>query len=78
MLYTCLIKFLNGDNKICVYGPKGVGKKSFAKKVGFSCYERNIFDIIELNSVLPQQGLPKIKIEFVDKFLYRINSFLID
>ena len=32
--------------KICIYGEKGVGKKSFAKKLGFSLYERNIVDAV--------------------------------
>ena len=66
-LYTCLIKFLNGDNKICVYGPKGVGKKSFAKKVGFSCYERNIFDkvyFLGINSI-DNENNPELKINML-------------
>ena len=54
-LNRCLIKF-QSDNKIkiCVYGPKGVGKKSFVKKVGFSCLERDIFEkvfYLELNTL---------------------------
>ena len=54
-LNQCLIKY-QSDNKIriCVYGPKGVGKKSFVKKVGFSCLERDIFEkvfYLELNSL---------------------------
>ena len=44
-LKECLNKFKNeSQTKLCVFGTKGVGKKSFAKKVGFSCIEKNIFE----------------------------------
>ena len=64
-LNRCLIKF-QSDNKIkiCVYGPKGVGKKSFVKKVGFSCLERDIFEkvfYLELNSLDSYNPEMKIK-----------------
>ena len=44
------LKYLREENakgaKICIYGERGVGKKSFAKKLGFSLYERNIVDAV--------------------------------
>ena len=84
-LYQCLKKFSN-DYKICVYGTKGVGKKSFAKKVGFSSYERNIFNkvyFLEINSL--DNINPELKInmlideicEYNCKYTYEINVLLI-
>ena len=54
-LNECLIKFKKESQKsICIFGTKGVGKKSFAKKVGFSAIERNIFNkayYLEINAI---------------------------
>jgi len=54
-LKECLNKFKNeSQTKLCVFGTKGVGKKSFAKKVGFSCIEKNIFEkayYLEINQI---------------------------
>ena len=53
-LNQCLSKLRNGEKRLCIYGPKGVGKKSFVKKVGFSVIERNIFNkayYLEINLV---------------------------
>ena len=52
-LNQCLSKLKNSE-RICVLGPKGVGKKSFVKKVGFSVIERSICDkayYLEINLV---------------------------
>lgn len=40
--------------KMCVFGTRGVGKKSFVKKVGFLALERNIFNkvyFLEINKI---------------------------
>ena len=54
-LNLCLKKFkVESQKRLCVFGTKGVGKKSFAKKVGFSSIEKNIFDkayYLEINSI---------------------------
>ena len=52
-LNQCL-KDLQIHEKLCLFGARGVGKKSFVKKVGFSALERNIFHkvfFLEINKI---------------------------
>jgi len=65
---------LKKNNKICVYGYEGVGKKSFVQKLGYYLYERNLFDIyyLELFSLDDlSKNILKLKIEEIK---YIINQ----
>ena len=62
-LYQNIEKITETNNIICIYGEKGVGKKSFAKKLGFESYERNIVEkiyFLEISSIDNEN--PELKI----------------
>ena len=44
-LKQCIIDFKK-NKKVCIFGYEGLGKKSFAQKVGYYLYERNIMNNI--------------------------------
>ena len=61
-LEQCL-KEIQNNNKICVYGAKGVGKRSFVKKVGLSSLKEKAFNkvyFLEINSI--DNNAPETKI----------------
>ena len=62
---NCLNKIQN-ENKLCIFGPKGVGKKIFTKKVGSLLLEKKIFDkiyFLDINSI--DNYNPEIKINLL-------------
>ena len=64
-LKICITQFKK-NKKVCVLGYEGVGKKSFAQKVGYYLYERNIMNNIyylELYSLYLSKEILKLKIE---------------
>ena len=80
-LYQSIKKITEIDNVICIFGEKGVGKKSFAKKLGFESYERNIVDkiyFLEISSIDNENPELKINmyIEDIENYYSNNNSNL--
>ena len=59
--------FIMNENKVCVFGDEGVGKKMFVQKVGYYLYERKILEnvyYLELYSLDENsKNILKLKIE---------------
>ena len=51
---------ISNDDKMCIYGPRGVGKKLFSKKVGFTFCERHIVDKAYFLEIYPMEISNKI------------------
>ena len=70
------LKTIENENKICIYGPKGSGKKYFAKNVGFYLEkEKKIFDkiyFIEINEI--DSSNPELKTNILIDEICEFNN----
>ena len=60
-------------SKFYIYGAEGVGKKSFAKKLGFLFYERDIFDKVYFLEINPIDN-PEMKINIIIDRILEYNN----
>ena len=65
---------LKKDEKMCVYGEIGVGKKCFIKKVGFSYIERDIVDKVYFLDIYPIDIKQSKKIYKIDMIIDEIYN----
>ena len=63
------------QKKLCIFGTKGVGKKSFVKKVGFSAIDANIFDKVYYLEINPIEFINlEMKVNIIIDEIYEYNN----
>ena len=63
------------QKKLCIFGTKGVGKKSFVKKVGFSAIDANIFDKVYYLEINPIEFINlEMKVNIIIDEIYEYNT----
>ena len=73
-LKECIIQFKK-NKKICIYGVEGVGKKSFAQKVGYYLYERNLINNVYYLELYSLDDISKTILKLkIEEIIYNINN----